>query len=330
MSTTKKYSKSITNYVSSDKERRVVLARLEHSSNKKTAAALGIPRRTVDRIMKRVEGRAEEHGESAALKEPRILVMDIETAPMLTYLWSLFQRGFVNHDMQERETYILSWAAKWVGDKEVMSDALCNAPDYKDGYEDDRYMLEGIWGLMDQADFVVAHNGDKFDIKRLNTAFLRAGFRPPAPYRQIDTLKMLKRCFAFDSNRLDYILRTLEGHGKVETGGFDTWRRCMQGDMTAWDKLVEYNEHDVLLLEQLYLRIRAWDKSHPSAAVINPSNHRRCTVCSSENVEETNRHQYTNASAFKVYRCNDCGATMRARQSSLSPEQRENLLMKAR
>ncbi|NIV35232.1 MAG: hypothetical protein GWN58_38990, partial [Anaerolineae bacterium] len=47
-------------------------------------------------------------------------------------------------------------------------------------------MLEGAWELLDEADAVVHYNGKKFDIPTLNREFVKYGFTPPSPYKQID------------------------------------------------------------------------------------------------------------------------------------------------
>lgn len=329
----KTLSKALLSFTSTSKEADIIEARLSKTSNNSVARALDIPRRTVDRTVKRVIQRAEEAGVTPEIGRAKVLILDIETAPMLSYLWSLWPRGGINADMQESASYVLSWAAKWLGDDEVMADAICYNRGYSVGDEDDRRMLRGIWKLLDEADFVVAHNGDKFDIKRLNTAFLLAGLGPPRPYKQIDTLKMVKRAFAFDSNRLNYLLGALFGTSKAETGGFETWRQCILGNMEAWDTLIAYNKQDVTELERLYLEIRAWDKSHPSLSVMDPGaggSIPACTTCSSENISPTGAYVYTNASRFEGYVCEDCGSQMRGRESKLSLAEKASLLVKAR
>ena len=321
----KTLSTRLLNYVSNKTggkydEAEVISARLQYTSNNETAKALGIPRRTVDRIVSRVMDRAEDQGETAMVETPKILVYDIETAPILGYMWH-FWKGGTSPNMMERSSYVMSWAAKWLHDKEVMADALCYDENYTPGDEDDTRMLLGIWELLDEADFVVAHNGDNFDAKVLNTAFLLAGLRPPTPYRSIDTLKIAKRKFRFGSNKLDHILKLLEGRGKHDAGGFETWRGCMDGDMEAWDRMVTYNKQDVLDLETIYMQLRAWDHQHPSVATTGRTAGRRaCTVCGSENVVDTGRTVSTNASQFKLFQCDDCGHHMRARNSLIGKE----------
>lgn len=314
-------SKRLLNYVSNKgkyDEREVMAARLEYGSNQRAAQALGIPRRTVDRIVNRVTERAAESGEEVTVGTPSIALIDIETAPILGYMWH-FWKGGTGPNMMERDTYVMSWAAKWLGEDEVMADGICYNEDYTAGDEDDTRMLAGIWEILDDADFVVAHNGDRFDIKRLNTAFLLAGFFPPSPYKSIDTLKIAKNQFAFSSNKLDYILRVVEDRRKYDSGGFETWRACLDGDMEAWDKLITYNKQDVRDLEDIYLKLRPWDKSHPSAATHGPSVGRRvCTVCGSEDVRARDKTVSTGVSVFQLYTCNSCGHHMRDRQSKLT------------
>lgn len=333
MSMMKRLSKNLLNFVSTSKERAIIEARLVTESNHQAAKLVGIPRRTVDRAVNRVINRAEEEGVgSSFVPESKILILDIETAPMLSYLWNLWPKGGINHQMVERPTYILSWAAKWLGAEETLFDALCYNEDYSAGEENDRRMLEGIWRLLDDADFVVAHNGDRFDVKHLNTAFFMAGLRPPRPYRQIDTLKMVRRTFAFDSNRLDYLLTRLFGRTKMDAGGFETWRQCMLGNMEAWDTLVRYNIQDTLDVEELYLAIRGWDKGHPNITTnTGGSGARRCSTCGSENVVELpDAAVCTNVSRFSLYQCGDCGSHLRGRTNLLTQQDKETLLVKAR
>ena len=262
----------------------------------------------MDATVKRVMDRAEEHGElSMSMDTPRILALDIETAPALQYVWSLFSKGPLNHQMQVDRTEMLGWCAKWVGEGgEVFG------MDRRD-----ENMLNNLWFLLDEADFIVAHNGDRFDVKRINSEFLLKGFSPPSSYRQIDTLKMVKRCFGFDSNRLDYLVWILFGERKEKHDGFDTWLGCMRDDPKAWDDMMKYNAKDVVLLERLYVEIRAWDKSHPNVllSMDRPPELPACTVCGSLDVGVTGNFVTTNAAKYPEYECNDCGAKMRSKHS---------------
>lgn len=294
---------------------------------------LDMPRRTIDRVVNRVTERARAAGVQTEQARAKMLVLDIETAPSLSYLWSLWPRGGVAQVMQEHRTHMLSWAAKWLGDPDsaVMVGALGYCDKYKPGVESSPQMLEPLWELLNEADFVIAHNGDRFDVKRINTEFLMAGMAPPVPYRQIDTLKMIKRAFAFDSNQLAYVMRLLLGYEKSDSGGFETWRDCLSGSMEAWDRLVKYNIGDVLGLEEVYLRVRAWDKSHPSVLTINGRDSGlACPVCGGMHLEPTGQTVGTNVCVYNVMRCLDCGAPARERRTITTERDRSSMLVRAR
>lgn len=322
-----KVSKGTANFASTEKEVRVLNARVLTESNNQAAKLLDMPRRTVDRIVNKVIDRAAEHGHDDSPSRPNVLILDIETAPLVAYLWSMWQHG-TSLPAIENQTYVLSWAAKWLDEDEVMVDALCYDDDYVAGYEDDRRMIEGIWKLIDIADIVVAHNGDKFDIKRLNTRFVLNGLPRPTPYKSVDTLKIVKRNFAFDSNKLENLLQQFFGYGKDDAGGMETWIGCLKGDKDAWDTMVRYNKSDVTKLEELYLKIRNWDHLHPSVATNAPLRSVPvCTACGSTDVGPTGTTYKTGVSVFPVHRCNDCGNLMRERASIVSKSQKQALLV---
>lgn len=287
----------------------IISTRTRTESNREAAKLTGIPRRTIDRTVQRVVDRAQEEGVvEIEQDEPKLLFLDIETAPALQYVWSLFSKGALNHQMQVERTEILGWCGKWLNRGEVFG------MDRRD-----ENMLNNLWFLLDEADFVCAHNGDRFDIKRINTEFLLKGFKPPSPYKQIDTLKMVKRTFGFDSNRLDYLVNVLFGERKVKHSGFDTWVGCMQNDPASWQEMMDYCAGDVELLERLYLEIRAWDKGHPNILLGSGTalpEVPACTTCGSVDVHPTDKTVQTNVSKFVVWECGDCGAQMRERVAS--------------
>jgi len=326
MKMAKRYTQHLLNYTSTKKERRAVEARLRYPSNTRAAESIGMPRRTFDRAINRVLKRAAL-AEGAQGGQPMILVMDIETAPIKAYMWSLWQQG-VSLNAVVNNSYVLSWSAKWLGTQEVYADALYYNPDYRAGTEDDSRMLLGIWNLLNDADMVVAHNGDRFDIKRLNTRFLLAGLPPPDPYKSIDTLKIAKRAFAFDSNKLEHLLSTCLGTHKDDVGGFETWVGCLNGDRASWERMIEYNKQDVIKLEELYLHIRAWDKFHPSTATWGGAAEVPvCTKCGSKEVHPTGKSYATGSGVYAVWRCDSCGGTMRSRKTLLTTKQRDALLV---
>ena len=249
---------------------------------------------------------------------PKILLFDIETAPMKSFLWSIWQKG-VQPDQVTNDWFILTWAAKWLFDSKPLSEGLTGKEARK---ESDTSILKGIWQLLDEADIVIGHNSDKFDIRRLNTRFLINGMGPPLPYRSIDTLKVVQKHFAFSSNRLDQVNKTLGLPRKMETR-FELWKKCREGNDKALKKMRKYNKRDVNILEETYLTLRPWIKSHPNLGLYLDLDEPVCSNCGSTNIEWKG-YYYTNVSKFRSGRC-ECGANVRMRQNEFPKEKRKTL-----
>jgi hypothetical protein len=127
----------------------------------------------------------------------KILILDIETSPHLSWHWGRWKQN-IPHKQTVTESAVLCWAAKWYGQKKVHFGSR-----WYDGHE---YMMEKLWLLMDEADVVVGYNSKKFDVKRINSEFIRLGWEQPSPYDQVDLLLQVRKHFAFSSNRLDDVL----------------------------------------------------------------------------------------------------------------------------
>ena len=253
----------------------------------------------------------------------KILILDIETAPLKAFVWGIWN---VNVQLGQIETdwFCLTWAAKWLFEDKVYSG--CVTP--KEAVnQDDKRMIKGIWELVNQADLVIAHNGERFDMPKLNTRFLIHGFNPPLPYQQIDTLKHIRRNFGFTSNKLDYVNQLLNLERKKETS-FELWRNCYNGDKQALDQMLDYNVQDVRILEETYLRIRPWIKPHPNMGLfILDEQQSRCPTCGSADLKEQGKHYNTTANTYELVRCSNCGAASRKRLSKLTIKERRHLTL---
>jgi rRNA maturation protein Nop10 len=250
----------------------------------------------------------------------RILSFDIETAPLKGYFWRIWKENIGINQLVD-EWSMLTWAAKWLGEDDIYYDSVHL---HSDDPSEDTPILESLWHLLDEADMVVAHNGNRFDIPKVNTRFLKAGITPPSPYKRIDTFQVAKRQFAFTSNRLDSLGKFLGLGEKVNTGGFELWARCMEGDKDAFEKMVEYNIGDVQLLEDVYLALRPWMPNHPNVGVYLDSELPTCPKCGSHSVQARG-FAYTQVGKYQRYRCNDCGGWSRGRYTVLDKPVREAL-----
>ena len=81
--------------------------------------------------------------------------------------------------------------------------------------------------------------------------FLYHKLPPPSPFKSIDTVKVARRYFNMNSNKLDDIGRYLGLGRKVVHTGWDLWKRCFNGDRSAWQEMISYNTQDVVLFVDL-------------------------------------------------------------------------------
>jgi hypothetical protein len=233
---------------------------------------------------------------------PRVAYIDIETAPITALAWTMFDTNLI-HVIEP--TYILCYAIKWMGQSRIRTRALCDYPGYAKNRITDKALAGDLWKDLDQADIVIAHNGDAFDVKKINSRLVVHGFSQPSPFRTIDTLKIARRNFKFDSNKLDNIGRYLDVGRKLPHTGKDLWIGCMNGDAKSWRVMRKYNAQDVALLERVYEKIKSWDKSHPCMTAYDGV--KGCPVCRSVDIQKRG-FNVTKARKTQRIQCQSCGA----------------------
>jgi len=254
---------------------------------------------------------------------PKVLLLDIETAPILGYVWQLFDQN-VGLEQIHTDWYILSWSAKWLNspaDQVMYSDQR-----HEKNIEDDSNILKVIWDLLDEADVIIGQNSKRFDLKKLNARFIAHGFPPPSSYRQIDTLNIAKRHFGFTSNKLAYMTDKLCTKYKkldhAKYAGFKLWKECLAGNKEAWDEMKTYNIHDVLSLEELYTKLAPWDNTI-NLNVYSDDYINRCS-CGSSEFKSTGFH-YTNRAKYAKFKCKGCGKEHRELKNLLTKEKRKDM-----
>jgi DNA polymerase elongation subunit (family B)/rubredoxin len=233
----------------------------------------------------------------------KILLIDIETAPNKVYSWGLWDQNIATNQVMET-SYVLSWAAKWYGEREVMFDSV-----KKSGAKG---MMKKAHQLLNEADIVVHYNGLKFDVPTLNKEFIQLGFAPPAPYKQIDCMKEVKRMFRFQSNKLDFVSQALGIGSKAKHEGFSLWVKCMEGDAKAWRRMERYNRQDVRLLEKLYIELRPWIEKHPNIGTYDET--LACPKCGGLK-KQRRGYAVTQMRKYPRYQCLSCGGWFRGNKT---------------
>ena len=237
----------------------------------------------------------------APKNQPKILILDLETLPLLAYIWGVWQQNIspIMMDKNVKSKAIVTWSAKWLNDSKMMNDKMTVKEALK---QDDKRIVKSIWKLIDEADILIIHNGIKYDIPVFNTRCLIHGISSPSPYKVIDTLMVARRQFDLPHNKMDYIAQVLGIITKLSTGGFELWRGCMMGDQRSLDHMQKYNDQDVFMLEEIYLRLRGWIKNHPNFNLYTDKKG-GCTTCGEQGTLKKNGRYTTTVNSYQSYKC---------------------------
>ena len=234
----------------------------------------------------------------------RALFLDEENSPNISYTWGIWDQNVIKV-LKHRQIFCFAW--KWMDEKKIYASALPDFPGYQPGLIN--YINQGNWGLMQklhsvisQADIVIGHNLVEFDDKRARTDLIKNGFMAIPPHKTIDTLKVARSLFDFNSNKLDDLGEFLGVGRKVKHKGFQLWEDCMEGKPTAWRDMKIYNRGDISLLERVYYKLRPWMTNHPN---MNPFKS-CCPYCEGTNMHSrgARRNKIQFVSRFQ---CQDCG-----------------------
>ena len=240
---------------------------------------------------------------------PKILIFDIETAPMQAFVWKRYKEN-VSLEQTISESYMICWSAKWLYSEEVLGDCLSSCEAL---LEDDRRVVKSLYDLICQADIIVAYNGRTFDIPYMNQRFLVYGFPPYVPTHVIDPYETAKTIFRFSSNKMDNIATQLGLQNKIKTD-FNLWKGCVAGDKKCLNDMLTYNKQDVVVLEEIYCKLMPWIKNHPN--ISNYFEDKNCCVrCGSKNITKLNRFFYTPSGKYELYRCKKCGGIFRGKKN---------------
>lgn len=234
---------------------------------------------------------------------PRILFYDEETTHNILASFNLYGKDYIPHENILQERYIVCAGWKWRGDKKIHSASVLDDPKrYKANPHDDYFVVSELSKAISDADIIVAHNGDKFDFRYLATRRAAHKLKPLPPVKSIDTYKIAKSKFLFNSNRLDY-LGSFLGVGRKKRTSPGLWLRVLAGDRSAVKEMVEYNKGDVALLEDVFEHMVPY---------VPQLNHRLygansgCVYCGSTNVQRRGTH-VAETRTYQRFQCQACG-----------------------
>lgn len=241
------------------------------------------------------------------MKPPKILIWDLETGVNVARIFSLFPK-YIPHTALQSERYIICGAFKELGGDETSCISLIDDIErfIKDP-TDDYYVVAMLHGELSKADALIAHYGDKFDVKYFNTRCVYHGFNPLPNIIQIDTYKIAKSKFLFNSNKLDYLGQFLGLGNKIKTTE-QLWTDCLAGKVSAVQEMVEYNIEDVDLLERVYNKLAPFVPARMNHNLF--TDNQNCPLCGSFQIIKKG-FVYTRVNKYQGYLCKSCGHRFR-------------------
>ena len=225
---------------------------------------------------------------------PRILFLDIEWKPAQAFVWQLFDVNVALNQLIDSGG-LLCFAAKWAGERKTHF--------YSEWGDGQQGMAEAAHALLDAADAVITYNGDRYDLPKLQGAFLLAGLTPPAPVTSIDLYKSVKK-LGFLSNKLAFIGPLLTGESKVKHEGMELWVKVLAGCAKAQKRMEKYCVQDTRMLEPLYMKIRPYITTHPHLGMTSRF---ACGACGSSRIQSRGVRR-TKASFTQRLHCQACGS----------------------
>lgn len=230
----------------------------------------------------------------------RRLFFDIETSPNIGLFWSAGFKQKIDYSNIITERAIMCICYKWEDETDVYSLQW-------DRKQCDKSMLQKFIEVANLADEMVGHNGDKFDLSWIRTRCLFHKIPMFPKYQTIDTLKLSRQKFRFNSNRLDYIGKFLGMGQKIKTE-FSLWKDIvLKNDKAAMDKMVKYCKQDVKLLEKIFIQLRGHMEPKTHYGVIFGQDRKSCPECGSDDLDRIKKRLSSTGLAKIQYQCRTCG-----------------------
>lgn len=250
----------------------------------------------------------------------KILLWDIETLPLVGFAWGKWQQNIASSQII-KDISMLCLSYKWLDSKKVHTISIGdNAKRFKaDPYDKQlgAMIADQFIPVLNQADFAVAHNGDKFDYRHIKAQAVMNNLAP-FKVRKVDTLKMAKTAGVFPrGNSLNDLATALGVENKNQTN-FGMWADiALRSDRKQLTKMEQYCEQDVRVLEQVFLRL--WPHAEailPHIGVLQGAGRGDtcCDKCGSFDWVKNGTY-IKNVLKYQRYICKDCGATFIGRKA---------------
>ena len=280
----------------------------EQGYDRNQASIRGLLRRHAEAGRRWIESMDETEAEDTTSElssgEPKIMYFDIETSDLSAGFGELLCFGYWwQHESKPHNLNIYDYPG-W---------------DELPVERRDKYLLEDVVKIMEEADVIIGHYSTKFDFPFIQTRLIIHRMKTIPQPIHIDTWRISKYCLKLNNNRLKTIAEALDCDDQKSSCSLMTWRRAKAHDLDALKLISKYNLQDVRTERAVVERLMPLTKSMPSWNVFTNDPIVRCPSCGGTHLVHRG---YTHTKLFKFERlcCANCGKWMRSRTSITSKE----------
>lgn len=219
---------------------------------------------------------------------PKVLFFDIESTGLNATFGTILCIGY-----------------KFLNDPDVHVPTILDGKRRKDML-DDKKLVERFAKVYNHCDYSVGHYSSRFDLPMIRTKLLKFGLPPLPPKPHIDTWWIARRELKLHSNRLA-VLQDFLGVSNSKTPlKPDDWIQAAHGSKAALDYIVEHCRCDVLVLEEVFMKLRPLAKEEPNRNLFVPSAADACPSCGSAHLTRQG-FKVAKSRRYQQYQCQTCG-----------------------
>lgn len=244
--------------------------------------------------------------------EPKVLIYDIETARVTANLW-WSGKQYVNGTQITNNPGVITIAWKWLGSDKV---------EYLewDKKQSDKKLIKAFLKEYNKADMVIGYNNDKFDNRWINARALKYNFDVNTHVKSFDIMKQSKRLFRLPSYSMNYLAAYVGVETKLQHSGLAMWDAIQFGKKKEAKKamklMIEYNIQDIIVTEQVYLRVRKYMKSPIHFGALQGKAKSTCPTCGSNKIEHIKTTTTTAGTIQHIMKCKKSGTQFKLSNSN--------------
>lgn len=192
---------------------------------------------------------------------------------------------------------------KWYGEEAIQVPSMMDYKGWKVDVTDDRNLVTTFHEVMMQADMLVTYFGKGFDIKMMQSKFLEYNLPVLPNIPHVDLFYTVKSNMTLTRKSLDNTAHYLSLDNEKTYLNGKIWKRAMAGHVESMNYVIEHCRADVLVLEELYTKLRPLVRTHPRIAEYGS-----CNNCGSNKLQRRGYALTTTKGRRVRSQCQGCGA----------------------